>query len=151
MPWNTSLTSLISHNLCYPGMCQAQDWSSPICIRLTSHSAVTLDAAINQNILNFSILLSALLCLFQPRLPPLCCSIYLLNPTLEAERGMPQERGSSIRNDPEGLVVAGKWDQHSQGELVEERGLWQSICVEFCAGLGAKRRFLITGWTFRWR
>lgn len=85
-------------------MCQDQNWSSPICIRLTSHSAVILDAAINQNILNFNILLSALLCLFQPGLPPLYCSIYFSDPTLEAGQGKPQERDSSIRNHPKAPV-----------------------------------------------
>lgn len=111
-------------------MCQDQDWSSPLCIRLTSHSAATLDAAINQNILSFNILLSALLCLFQPRLPPLCCSISLSNSTLEAEHGKPQERGSSIRNDPEGPGVAGNWDQHSQGVVkggCDEAFVWNFV------------------------
>lgn len=66
---------------------------------------MTLDAAINQNILNFNILLSALLCLFQPRLPPLGCSIYFSNPTLEAGQGEPQERGSSIRSHPKVVEI----------------------------------------------
>ena len=97
----------------------------PLCSTqlFTSCFTVTFDAATNHYILNFDVLLGTLLCLFQHRLPLLCCPIYLCGIPHGRQNVESLKRGAiAAENDPraaprlhEGFVAAGSWDEHSQG------------------------------------